>query len=33
METLEVLLWRRVDVIGPDGAEVLGRLDAYGVSM
>ena len=28
METPEVLLWRRVDVIGPDGTEVLGRLDA-----
>lgn len=29
MATPEVLLWRRVDVIGPDGSEVLGRLDAY----
>ena len=29
METPEVLLWSRVDVIGPDGSEVLGRLDAY----
>lgn len=27
--TPEVLVWRRVDVIGPDGSEVLGRLDAY----
>ena len=27
--TPEVLIWRRVDVIGPDGTEVLGRLDAY----
>jgi hypothetical protein len=29
METPEVLLWSRVDVLGPDGTEVLGRLDAY----
>jgi hypothetical protein len=29
METPEVLLWSRIDVIGPDGIEVLGRLDAY----
>ena len=27
--TPEVLRWERVDVIGPDGSEVLGRLDAY----
>lgn len=27
--TPEVLIWRRVDVVGPDGEEVLGRLDAY----